>query len=223
MQIRILSMMGQNGGEEILLRVELCEDVFDVAESEPDMRRKPGREVRELSLLADRYMELRPVKGVIDEETFLALENAARFSHAVRAGVRMLAFGANTKRGLVAKLCRKDVTREAAQEAAEYLEARGYISEEEDAVREAERNVAKMRGRNRIRSILYEKGYDSTAVAAAERYLDGVDFVELCRRLIERRYSAMLADPASCRKMAATLMRNGFTMREIREAARSLL
>lgn len=215
-------MTAQSGGAEILLRVELCEDVFDVADASADLRRKPCREVRELLLLIDCYTKLRPAKGVIDEAEFLALERAARFTEAVRAGLRMLAFGANTARGLETKLCRKGVTREAAQEAAAYLAASGYISEEEDAVREAERNVKKLRGRNRIRAILYEKGYGGTAIDAAERYLDGVDFVELCGRLIETRYRAQLDDPALRKKMAAALMRNGFTMCEIRAALRTL-
>ena len=214
-------MAARNGGEEVILRVELCEDVFDTDLS-GDRFRAPGREIRELVLLADRYMELRPSKGVIDEETFFALEEAASFSDAVRSGLRMLSFGANTKRGLETKLCQKGISREIAQEAVAHLDARGYISEEEDAVREAERNVLKLRGRNRIRAILYEKGYDSDAIRAAERYLDGVDFVEICCRLIEKRYSPLLSDAASQKKMAATLMRNGFTMGEIRRAIRTL-
>lgn len=221
MQIRILSITARSGGEEILLRVELCEDVFD-ADLSLGSHGTPSKETRELLLLADRYMELRPAKGVIDEETFWAIEEAALFSDAVRAGLRLLAFGANTKRGLEGKLCQKGVSREVAQDAAAYLSARGYISEEEDAVREAERNVAKMRGRNRIRAILYEKGYDSKAIGAAERYLEEVDFAEVCRRLIEKRYAALLRDPSLHKKMAATLMRNGFTMGEIRQAMRSL-
>ncbi|MBR2906755.1 MAG: RecX family transcriptional regulator [Clostridia bacterium] len=218
MQIRILSMTAQNGGSEVLLRVELCEDVFDVAENALSLARKPTRETRELVLLLDRYTELRPARGVIDEETFLALERAAEFSEAVRIGLRMLAFGSNTRRGLENKLCRKGVAHEAAQEASLYLAQRGYIDEERDAVREAERNVAKLRGRNRIRATLYEKGYCDAAVATAERYLDGVDFVVLCKRLIARRYEKVLDDPSEYKRVAAALMRNGYTMSEIRAA-----
>lgn len=217
MQIRILSITARNGGEEFLLRTELCEDVFDAS-----LAREPGREIRELLLLADCYMELRPTKGVIDEETFFRLEDAATFSEAVRMGLRMLAYGSNTKRGLETKLCQKGVSREAAARAALHLSERGYISESEDAVREAERNVRKLRGRNRIRAILYEKGYDGEAIGAAERYLDEVDFVGICVSLIERRYAGLLEDPLSRKKMAATLMRNGFSMNEIREAVRAL-
>lgn len=219
MQIRILSMTAQNGGSEILLRVELSEDVYDVAESSPGLAKRPGREIRELVLLLDPYTELRPAKGVIDEEHFLALERAAAFSEAVRIGLRMLAFGSNTRRGLETKLCRKGIAREAAREAALYLAEHGYIDEERDAVREAERNVAKLRGRNRIRAVLYEKGYDDEAIAAAERYLDGIDFVSLCKKLIARRYEGALSEePSAYKRVAAALMRNGYTMSEIRMA-----
>lgn len=217
MQIRILSITAQGGGESFVIRAELCEDVFD---AEP--AREPSREIRELSLLADCYVELRPTRGVIDETAYLVLEDAAAFSDAVRMGLRMLAFGANTKRGLESKLVRKGVPREVAGRAALHLASRGYISETEDAVREAEINVRKLRGRNRIRALLYEKGYDADAVSAAERYLDEVDFSEVCARLIERRYGAMLEEPESRKRMAATLMRNGFSMNEIRAAVRAL-
>lgn len=218
MQIRILSMTAQNSGSEILLRVELSEDVFDVAESASGFSRSPAREIRELVLMLDCYTELRPVKGVIDEESFFALERAAEFSEAVRIGLRMLAFGSSTEKGLENKLCRKGVKREAAREAAQYLARHGYIDEERDAIREAERNVEKLRGRNRIRAALYEKGYGDGAIAAAERYLDGVDFVALCKKLIARRYESALSDPSAQRRVAAALMRNGYTMSEIRAA-----
>ena len=208
-QIRILSMAARNGGAEILLRVGLSDPENDACS-----------EVRELLLLSDCYMELRPSKGEIDPEFFELLEDAAAFSTAVRMGLRMLAFGGNTRRSLESKLIQKGAEREAAKRAVAYLAEHGYLSETEDAVREAERNVARLRGRNRIRAALSAKGYGSDAMAAAERYLDGVDFPELCLRLIERRYAAQLADPSLHKKLAATLMRNGFTMSEIRAAFR---
>lgn len=220
MQIRITSIRARNGGEEILLGIELCGDVFDALSGAAEEAGE--RETRELSLLPDRYIELRPARGVIDEAFYRELELAARFSEAVRCGLRILAYGANTRRVLESKLQRHGVARETAHEAALYLSERGYFSEEEDAVREAERGVARLRGRNRIRAALYEKGYGGEALTAADRYLEGVDFVALCVRLIEKRYAALLADPAEHKRMAATLMRNGYTMEEIRAAVRAL-
>lgn len=211
-------MTARDGGAEVLVRVELSEDVFDVAESASNSRRKPRREVRELLLLLDRYAALRPQKGVIDEEAFLRLQEAADFSEAVRLGLRLLAFGASTRKGLEGKLCRKGVGRMAAVEASAYLSANGYINEEQDAVREAERNVKKLRGRNRIRAALYQKGYGPEAVESAEHYLDEVDFVQLCKTLVQQRYKEALSDASSRKRIVATLMRNGYTMREIRAA-----
>ena len=222
MQYRILSMTAHGGGAEILLRVELSEDVYDVVGVSADLSRQPSREIRELVLMTEHYALLRPAKGVIGEDEFRALEDAAHLGEAVRAGMRILAFGANTKRTLADKLCKRGVSRDVAEAAAEQLSVRGYISEREDAVREAERNVRKMRGRNRIRAILRAKGYDDAAVAAAERYMDDVDFAELCARLIERRYLSQLDDAALRRKLAGMLMRNGYTMSEIRAAIRAL-
>lgn len=211
-------MTARDGGAEVLIRVELSEDVFDVAERSPDSRRMPQREVRELLLLLDRYAALRPQKGVIDEGSFLQLQDAADFSEAVRLGLRLLSFGASTRRGLESKLCRKGVARETAAEASAYLSEHGYIDEERDAVREAERNVKKLRGRNRIRAVLCQKGYSPEAVDSAERYLDEVDFTQLCKALIQKRYEGALSDASSRKRVVATLMRNGYTMREIRAA-----
>lgn len=227
-QIRILSITARNGGEEILLRVELREAPAGGSSAESEAGHLSERadgaarsEVREFLLISERYMALRPARGPIDEATFEAIEEAAAFSAAVRSGLRMLAFGGNTRRALESKLVQKGTARETAREAVLYLSERGYISEGEDAIREAERNVLKLRGRNRIRAALYAKGYGSEAMEAAERYLDGVDFEDLCGQLIERRYAAEIADPALHKKLAATLMRSGFTMSEIRAAIRS--
>lgn len=214
MQIRITSIRARNGGEEILLTLELWRDVFDAASGDGEKE----RETLEFSLLPERYIALRPARGVIDEALFHRLEEADRFSTAVRCGLRILAYGANTRRTLEGKLQRHGIARETAREAAGYLAEHGYFSEEEDAVREAERGVAQLRGRNRIRGALYEKGYCGEALAAADRYLEEVDFVSLCVRLIGKRYAALLADPAEHKRMAATLMRNGYTMAEIRAA-----
>ena len=221
MQIRILSITSCRGGEEILLRIELREDAYSHGRFFGEEGR-PRSEVRELSLLIDKYTELRPSKGEIDEIFFEQLVMAAEFSAAVTAGAKMLAFGANTKRGLAQKLVQKGYAREAAIEAAEYLADKGYISEMRDACREAENQVKKLRGRNRVVAALSEKGFDDDALSAALDYLDTVDFVERCATLIRKRYDGLLADADSRRKLAASLMRNGYTMREIREAMSTL-
>jgi SOS response regulatory protein OraA/RecX len=52
--------------------------------------------------------------------------------------------------------------------------------------------------------------------------METIDFSERCAELIRRRYMKHLADPAMHKKMAATLMRCGYTMNEIRSAVRSL-
>ena len=217
MQIRILSMTSCRGGEEVLLRIELREDAYSHGRFFGSEGR-PRSEVRELSLLIDKYTELRPSKGEIDEAFFERLAFAAEFSSAVTAGARMLAFGANTKRGLVSKLVQKSFSREAAQEAAEYLAGKGYISEARDARREAENQVKKLRGRNRVVAALRDKGFGEDALLAAAEYLDTVDFSARCAMLIQKRYDGLLVDADSRRKLAASLMRNGYTMREIREA-----
>jgi len=221
MQIRLVSIQARRGGEEILLGIELWEDVFD-AGALATGRRSPGCETRELVLLIDRYSALRPKRGILDEETFSALEEASRFSEAVRVGMRMLSYAPNTKAMLEKKLIKRGYSRQTAQDAVTYIDSKGYMHETEEARREVDRRLARMDGRNQIRMKLYAKGFDNEAIAAAEAYMDEIDFVERCANMIRTRYGALLADPAMHKRMAGALMRNGYTMGEIRAAMRRI-
>lgn len=213
-------MSSCRGGDEVLLRIELREDPLlrAIRFADEDGEDGPRTEVRELRLLIDKFSELRPAKGGIDEEFFLALVSASEFTTAVRMGARMLSFSASTKRALCSKLIQKGIDREIATDAAEYLAEKGYISETRDAKIEAQNQVRKLRGRNRVLAALRDKGFSEDAMEAANAYLETVDFVELCVSLIEKRYRDLLCDGESRRKLAAMLMRFGYTMREIREA-----
>lgn len=213
MEIRILSMSAQCGGEEICLRVELCSG----ARGGEDRR-----DTRELVILTDRYAELRPTKGAIDEETYFLLEEAAEFCTAVRMGARILAFAANTKKGLARKLVQKGVKSSVAASAADYLEERGYISETDDVEREVRAELRKLRGKNRILAALREKGFSDDAMERAVEYLSEVDFVGNCRALICKRFGGEEMTPELFRKLSASMMRSGYNMNEVREAVRRI-
>jgi SOS response regulatory protein OraA/RecX len=221
MQIRLTEISARRGGEEIALSFELYEDVFDSGALAVG-RRAPGRELKELVILTERYAALRPKRGIIEEELYLEIEEAARFSDAVKSGMRMLSCGMNTKVMLEKKLVNRGVSRETAQSAVLYIVSKGLIDEDADVQREVECRLANFWGRNRIRSKLYMKGFDNKELQTAERYMETIDFSERCAELIRRRYMKHLADPAMHKKMAATLMRCGYTMNEIRSAVRSL-
>ena len=105
-----------------------------------------------------------------------------------------------------------------AAEAVDFLVRRGYLSEAEDAVREAERGVRKLYGKSRILSAIYAKGYDSESIRAATEYLDTVDFARNCAELLAKRFGVLPTEPDSRRKAVASLIRSGYAMREIKEA-----
>ena len=97
----------------------------------------------------------------------------------------------------------------------------GLIDEKNAARREAERCAAQGRGRRYINARLFSLGYRGEALSEAEEYLDGVDFAELCARVIERRYGGSLpAEPSERDRAVAALMRRGFSSADIRAAVR---
>ena len=69
----------------------------------------------------------------LSREKYEEIGSLAEKHAAVKRGLSILSFGDNTKRGLTAKLRKKGFSREAAEEAAEYLAAAGYINEAESA------------------------------------------------------------------------------------------
>ena len=100
----------------------------------------------------------------------------------------------------------------------------GVMNAERDALYEAKKCMAKLWGKRRITSELFSKGYSSESVAAAMRELDrsGVDYTENCRRLMQKRKTAVSDDARERQKIFAAMSRYGYSASEIREAYLSL-
>ncbi len=203
LRLQLRAVRGREGGR-IALTVELsCGD---------------NREERELILDAARYCELKPQKGTLTEEQLEALERGARISEAVRRGESLLAFGANTERGLAVKLRQRGFSAEEAEEAAAELKARGLINEEGDLRRAIERCLSKHWGEERIRGYLREKGFSREALEEAEALLAEVDFGSLCRELILKKTAHVPAERAARDRLTASIMRYGYRFSQVREA-----
>ena len=149
-----------------------------------------------------------------EEITLLSERHAA-----VKRGLSILSFGDNTKKGLAGKLRAKGFSREASEEAAEYLAEAGYINEAASAVLLAhDMAEKKLYGARRIAAALFEKGFSREAIAAAAEETD-VDFAKICRKRIEKMGGRELfAAKETKQKAIAALLRYGFSYEDIKEA-----
>lgn len=156
----------------------------------------------------------------IDEDTYNELEEASKVTEAVKKGLTVLSFGANSEAMLAMKLRRRGVSREYAERAALYLKNHGYINEDGDAEREVERCLRKHWGLIRILSHLKSRGYDDQIINNIERSLSNEDFSARCAQLVSLNYPELPEDIKERRRMISSLVRYGYTMSEIDNAIR---
>ena len=179
-------------------------------------------EVRQLTLFAQQYVELKPVKGTLTEERFELLERAARHCGALRCGEKLLSCAPNPERMLTRKIMQRGFTREEAETAARELCERGLINEEQDLERELEKCLRKLWGERRIRAHLWSRGFSEETLLGVPDLLREVDFPENCAKLIRKQYGSLPAGTDELRRMTASLSRYGYSLDEIRSAIRIL-
>lgn len=206
MEIIITAVSARSGGEEF----EVCFELSDGTHAEK----------RAFLISSSQYLVICPTRGASDELAFDEISYASRVWSATKRGIFMLGFGACSERALTAKLVSKGFEREIAAEAVAAIVARGLLRPQDDAARAAEKMAAKLWGKKRIISALYEKGYSSDAVAAAIESLEagGVDYEQSCRRLAASKCAAGPLDVDAQAKLYAALARYGYSSSEIRSA-----
>jgi len=162
--------------------------------------------------------------GECTTDCYDAVCRGALIASAVKRGLYLLGYGSCSRRALTRKLVSKGIAREIAQASAAELDERGYLDENADALREAEKCVAKLWGQRRIAATLMTKGFEQEAVQHALYTLEdqGVDYAELCAERIRRKEGEVPRDPDARRRLMASLQRNGFSSSEIRDAFRIL-
>ena len=104
-----------------------------------------------------------------------------------------------------------------------YLAEKGYLREDDAAIRRAEQGIRKGWGIRRIRDDLRAHGYSAEAVEEALGALDEVDTSSQCAQVIRKKYGSIPSDAAERRKMIAALLRQGYGMDEIRAAMEMVL
>lgn len=162
--------------------------------------------------------------GEADELTYDSILYASQIHTAVKQGLSILSYGICSENSLIRKLISRGNSREIAELATEELKQNGYIDQDSDAAREAERGAVKLWGKLRITASLREKGYSDESIRSALLYLrsSGVDYIENCATLIRRRWGDIPNDPMERKKMVAAVMRYGYTSDEIRAACKRL-
>ncbi|MBO4265014.1 MAG: RecX family transcriptional regulator [Clostridia bacterium] len=157
---------------------------------------------------------------VISDELLKEILTASANTAAVKRGLYLLDYSDTTKRGMVRKLVGKGISKESAAFAADYLEGKRYIREDEYMSRVIEALYRKKYGRIRIKNELFKKGFSKEVI---ENGFDGeiakYDFAASAADVL-RKYGGKeaFASRETWQKMLAKFYSLGFTSGDVREA-----
>lgn len=151
-----------------------------------------------------------------EEEELEALRAAASKMNAKARALRMLGARAMSRKELTDKLLEKGETPEDAAEAADYLEAVGYLNDAQYAASLVRHYAQRGYGPGRVRQELYRRGVPrelwEEALGELPEDTDTLD------ALIERRLRGREADPRELKRLTDMLLRRGFSWSEIKAA-----
>ena len=209
MRITVSALVALNSGNEICVYAE-------ISDGENAQRKK-------LVLLTEHYSMLKIKKGEITSAQFDEIERASDICSAYKKGLNLLGYGACSEKNLYYKLKARGFENDICAEAVAMLSRGGYLNENSDAQREAERCIAKLWGKKRIISHLYSKGFGDEAVKDVYEVLSEADFAQNCKKLILRDHRRQFAlaqnDEKEKQKLFASLVRMGYSFSEIKEAS----
>ncbi len=205
----ITDLRAQDSGEQMSVGVLLRESLHE------------GEDRRRDVILPALYGTLGLRVGPISPELLEELEHRSLLSQAIRRGVSLLGYGTNSAGTLLLKLRQRGFDASVAREALDFLKERGYLREDSDSRREAERCLNKLWGPRRIAAFLRTRGYDAATVRQAMDSLEDTDFAERCSLLTARHFDSPPTDPKEKQKIVAFLLRYGYEMSDIRYALRS--
>ena len=146
------------------------------------------------------------------------LDHYSTVTAAYSSACLSFAYVQSSIKALYRKLIVKGFSKEASREAIDIVESRGFVDEENIAIRRAELMVEKLWGRSRILKKLYEEGFPASVIEGVAYELESVDFAENCRRVIEKKYHFIPDDRKERDKMYASLIRLGYSGADIRAA-----
>ncbi len=210
MDITVSRFTAIAGGAKIALTVELSED--------------RERQTITGAILAEMIPELHLPWEIeapfsLDRDTCDALLFQMKKTAAIEKGISLIDYAQCTEKSMKNKLMLKGFPREAAEEAAAYLAAHGWIDERRDATFFVETLAThKKFGKSRIQKELYAKGFASEVIREVLAELE-FDFSQTCAERIRGLGGAeIFADRERKQKAVAALFRYGFSFDDIREA-----
>ncbi len=205
MKIFVISVSA-GGTDELIVTLE-------VSNGEHSCREK-------LVISTDVYTKMSLCRGECDIESYEYLKEEAQVHSAFKRAMFILGYGACSKKALVRKLVQKGFPAEYAAQAVERTVQNGYLDEKSSAARQAECMAAKLWGESRIRSALFQKGYEKEAIDNAMFALEDsdIDFEESCLELLRKRYDALPDDRKEIQKLISSLVRYGYTISQIKSA-----
>lgn len=204
---RITALIPQ-GGEKVTVRVLV---------SNPS-----GREDVEFLVLTVHAESLELSVGEVEEEMLPELEYYAEVARAYGSACASFAFAPSSYAALSKKLLQKGFSKGVCSDAIACLRRTGFVKEDEIALRRAQIFVEKRWGSTRILAKLREEGFDTDACRPVKEYLDGVDFPEICKELIAKRFGSVPSDRHERELLCASLLRMGHSAADIRRAMAEL-
>ena len=200
--------LAQVGNEKIIVRVLV---------SNPS-----GKEDIEFTVMREHAEELEIKVGIISEEMLPELEYYSEVARAYSSACSSFAFTYCSFALLKKKLLQKGFSKDVCEDAIVCVEKRGFLNEDEIAIRRAQVLAERHWGRSRILAKIREEGYNSKAMDAVSDQLDLIDFISPCAELIEKKYGGIPDDRHDRELMFASLTRMGYSSSDIREAMRLL-
>lgn len=177
-----------------------------------------GSEAVEFILLDELFLSFDIEIGAEVGEMLSEIDFYSQVTAAYSSALASFAYVPSSLKALYRKLIVKGFSGEVSREAVELIRERGFVDEEDIAVRRAELMLEKLWGRSRILKKLFEEGFPSEIIGRVSSSLDCVDFAEKCRCVIEKKYAAMPDERKERDKMYASLTRLGYSSADIRAA-----
>ncbi len=177
-----------------------------------------GSEAVEFILLDELFLSFDIEIGAEVGEMLSEIDFYSQVTAAYSSALASFAYVPSSLKALYRKLIVKGFSKEVSREAVEIIRERGFVDEEDIAVRRAELMLEKLWGRSRILKKLFEEGFPSEIIGRVSSSLDCVDFAEKCRCVIEKKYAAIPDERKERDKMYASLTRLGYSSADIRAA-----
>lgn len=169
------------------------------------------------------FYEARIGEGdTVSEERFEELYEISSVAFAIVKAENLLSLSTLSKKQLIQKLTRCGIDKTYAKTAADNMAKRGYINEEEQAMRLAEYYCTKKNwGRKRIIAELLSKGYEKDATFTAADSISPEKYAEALEKLLDKKFSKPCNDRKELDRRIASLMRMGFSYAEITRALKN--